>query len=119
MPRFFVLWSCALVAIALLCAAATRPPSRILQNDENAMSRKSPDEPLTVTSDSLAFCHDLAEKIAADLRFAPELAAANIRSVTGIEREGVSLCDAGHLRSGISRLRHALRLVQEHRSRHS
>lgn len=63
------------------------------------------EHPLRVTTDSAAYCGELAERIAAQPGAAQEPA----RSLAA---EGQRLCDTGHVRTGIARLRRALRAAQ-------
>ncbi|WP_439598127.1 hypothetical protein [Falsiroseomonas sp.] len=58
--------------------------------------------PLRVTSDSAAYCRELAGRIAA-------LPAPRPAEEGRLVEEGLRLCDSGHVRTGIARLRRAMR----------
>ncbi|PZW41040.1 hypothetical protein C8P66_12227 [Humitalea rosea] len=82
-----------LLAAALLLLA---PPLRA-----GAAAQGQP-QPLRVTTDSAEYCDVLARRIAA----APE---AGSEPAFTLAEEGRRLCEAGHIRTGIARLRRALR----------
>ncbi len=58
----------------------------------------------TVPQD-LRYCHELAERLEAEPR-------ASHDPVQSLLKEGVELCEAGYVRTGIARLRRAFRLAQ-------
>ncbi|MCH4136676.1 hypothetical protein [Acetobacter fabarum] len=58
--------------------------------------------PVVVTSDSLSFCLELAHLI--DSYSATKSSA----SVSSLKAEGINLCENGHVRPGLVRLRRAL-----------
>jgi hypothetical protein len=60
---------------------------------------------LRVTTDSAEYCAELAERVASLPRGAQEPA-------KRLAEEGKRLCDTGHVRSGIARLRRAIRTAQ-------
>jgi hypothetical protein len=60
---------------------------------------------LRVTTDSAAYCAELAERVAGMPRGAAEPA-------RSLAEEGRRLCETGHVRSGIARLRRAIRQAQ-------
>jgi hypothetical protein len=60
---------------------------------------------LRVTTDSAAYCAELAERVAGMPRGSEEPA-------KSLASEGKRLCDTGHVRSGIARLRRAIRQAQ-------
>ncbi|MBU8538948.1 hypothetical protein [Falsiroseomonas tokyonensis] len=60
------------------------------------------DMPLRVTSDSTSYCRELAGRLSA----LPPPRPARERRVV---EEGLRLCESGHVRTGIARLRRALR----------
>ncbi|NKC31406.1 hypothetical protein [Falsiroseomonas selenitidurans] len=66
-----------------------------------ALAQPSP--PLRVTTDGPAYCRELAARLAA-------LPATPIQRQ--LAAEGLALCDAGHVRTGIAKLRRALRAAQ-------
>jgi hypothetical protein len=61
--------------------------------------------PLRVTTDSSAYCTELAARFAAQATVSPE-------PVRTLAEEGQRLCDTGHVRTGIAKLRRALRATQ-------
>jgi len=75
-----------LIALPLGAVAATEPPVR-------------------VTTDSSAYCVELATRLAAAPRKGEEPA-------RSLAEEGQRLCETGHVRTGIAKLRRALRSVQ-------
>lgn len=58
--------------------------------------------PVVVTSDSLSFCLELAHLV--DSYSATKSSA----SVSNLKNEGMNLCESGHVRPGLVRLRRAL-----------
>ncbi len=58
--------------------------------------------PVIVTSDSLSFCLELAHLVDTYSDTAPS------PSVTSLKTEGMNLCESGHVRLGLVRLRRAL-----------
>jgi hypothetical protein len=63
------------------------------------------DHPVRVTTDSVAYCRELAERVASH----PAATADEVRSLAA---EGQALCDTGYVRTGIAKLRRALRAAQ-------
>jgi hypothetical protein len=63
------------------------------------------DEPLRVTTDSATYCGELAQRVSAQPGSRQEPA----RSLAA---EGKRLCDTGYVRTGIAKLRRALRAAQ-------
>ena len=61
---------------------------------------------VTVTSDSATYCDDLARRL-------PQAASSE---VARLWREGKTLCDQGHVRSGIMQLRRALQLARDEKA---
>ncbi|GAA3661857.1 hypothetical protein GCM10022398_04020 [Acetobacter lovaniensis] len=62
--------------------------------------------PIVVTSDSLSFCLELAHLI--DSYAATKASVSVSVSVSRLETEGMNLCQKGHIRPGLVRLRRAL-----------
>ncbi len=62
------------------------------------------EQPLRVTTDNGAYCQVLLERIAA----APSITHGNAAQLV---QEGRQLCSAGHPRTGIAKLRRALRVA--------
>ena len=60
---------------------------------------------LRVTTDSATYCAELAERVAGMPRGAEEPA-------RSLAEEGKRLCETGHVRTGIARLRRAIRQAQ-------
>jgi hypothetical protein len=60
---------------------------------------------LRVTTDSAAYCAELVERVATLPRGADE-------PTRSLAAEGQRLCETGHVRSGIARLRRAIRQAQ-------
>ncbi|GAN71666.1 MAG: hypothetical protein ABF976_06585 [Acetobacter syzygii] len=58
--------------------------------------------PIVVTSDSLSFCLELAHLIDSYSDDGP------LPTVTHLKKEGMALCENGHVRMGLGRLRRAL-----------
>jgi hypothetical protein len=79
------------VALAAPCAVPTAPAAEL--------------PPVRVTTDSAAYCQELAVRIAAQ----PGPSSAAVRTLA---EEGQRLCDTGHVRTGIAKLRRALRASQ-------
>jgi len=73
------------------------PPSGTAQDAEH--------DPVIVTTDSQDYCHTLERTI-------ETRAPATFRNVRELEQEGAHLCDSGHVRPGIDRLRRALQLLK-------
>jgi hypothetical protein len=65
----------------------------------------SAERQVRVTTDSSAYCQELAARFADQRRAATAEARA-------LAEEGVKLCDEGHARTGIAKLRRALRAAQ-------
>ena len=61
--------------------------------------------PVRVTTDSSAYCTELAVRVAGAPRSAEE-------PVRSLAEEGQRLCETGHVRTGIAKLRRALRAAQ-------
>ena len=61
--------------------------------------------PLSVTTDSSAYCEELAIRVT-------NQPAARQDAVRNLAEEGQRLCDTGHVRTGIAKLRRALRAAQ-------
>ncbi|WP_270935815.1 hypothetical protein [Falsiroseomonas oryzae] len=66
----------------------------------------STENPLRVTTDSSAYCLELASRFAGQ----PGATAEPVRSLA---EEGQRLCENGHVRTGIAKLRRALRASQQ------
>lgn len=64
------------------------------------------EQQVRVTTDSAAYCQELAVRVAA------QPAADTDPAVRSLAEEGQRLCDIGHVRSGIAKLRRALRASQ-------
>ena len=58
--------------------------------------------PVIVTSDSLSFCLELAHLVETYPDTTPSA------SITSLKKEGINLCETGHVRLGLVRLRRAL-----------
>ena len=65
----------------------------------------SPDGPVRVTSDSTAYCAELASRLA-------EQPHGHAEPARSLAEEGQRLCGKGHVRTGIAKLRRALRAAQ-------
>jgi len=63
------------------------------------------ESPARVTTDSVEYCFQLFSRLSVQ---PPDVLA----SVRGLAEEGMRLCETGRTRSGISKLRRALRIVQ-------
>ena len=61
--------------------------------------------PLRVTTDSSAYCGELAARVSNQPGARQEV-------VRNLAEEGQRLCDTGHVRTGIAKLRRALRAAQ-------
>lgn len=68
-------------------------------------STAATDHPLRVTTDSAAYCRELAVRVGAH----PGAGADGVRNLA---EEGKALCATGHVRTGIAKLRRALRAAQ-------
>lgn len=66
------------------------------------------DPPLRVTTDSSAYCESLAARLGA-------LPAGETEPARRLGEEGKMLCASGHVRSGIAKLRRALRAAHAQR----
>lgn len=66
------------------------------------------DPPVQVTTDGVAYCRTLAARLAA-------LPTATDEPALSLGREGRALCENGHVRTGIAKLRRALRATQGER----
>jgi len=64
--------------------------------------------PVRVTTDTVAYCHALAARLAA-------LPAAAAEPALSLAEQGRRLCDSGHPRTGIAKLRRALRAAHGER----
>lgn len=62
------------------------------------------ESPVRVTTDSTAYCRELVVRVSAQPN-----AASDVRSLA---EEGQRLCETGHVRTGIAKLRRALRASQ-------
>ena len=60
----------------------------------------SAEQPLRVTTDSFAYCGELAQRVSAQ-------AAAQQEPTRRMAEEGQRLCETGHVRTGIAKLRRA------------
>jgi hypothetical protein len=79
------------VALAAPCAAPTAPAAEM--------------PPVRVTTDSAAYCQELALRVAAQPGTPSD-------AVRALAEEGQRLCDTGYVRTGIAKLRRALRASQ-------
>lgn len=61
--------------------------------------------PIRITTDSSAYCQELAARLAAQ----PQ---GQLEPALSLGAEGKALCATGHVRSGIAKLRRALRAAQ-------
>jgi hypothetical protein len=61
-------------------------------------------QPARVTTDSSAYCEELSERFAAQPGHMPA-------SAVTLAEEGTRLCRTGHVRTGIAKLRRALRVA--------
>lgn len=99
------------VWFALVVAARAQPT----QTDAPpAQTRLPPPQtdvpPARVTSDSPAFCAQLANQVRQETRAHPP--APVLEEVTTLRQEGTKMCNEGHLRPGILRLRRALQILR-------
>ncbi|GAN53513.1 hypothetical protein [Tanticharoenia sakaeratensis] len=83
-------------SVVLLCAAAP---------DAEQLGWHPASDAVVVTTDSLAYCHTLERTI-------ETRAPASFQNVRLLETQGARLCDSGHVRPGIDRLRRALQLLR-------
>ena len=83
------------IRVALLVAVGVMP----------LPAAASPDGPVRVTTDSTAYCAELVSRLAEQ----PHSHAEPARSLA---EEGQRLCGKGHVRTGIAKLRRALRAAQ-------
>lgn len=63
------------------------------------------DQPLRVTTDSATYCGELLQRVSAQ-------PGAGREPARSLAQQGQRLCDTGHVRSGIAKLRRALRAAQ-------
>ncbi|PWS35464.1 hypothetical protein DFH01_17790 [Falsiroseomonas bella] len=63
------------------------------------------EQPMRVTTDSSAYCTELTQRFAAQATTMPA-------SAVALAEEGQRLCQGGHVRTGIAKLRRALRVQQ-------
>jgi hypothetical protein len=63
------------------------------------------DEPLRVTTDSATYCGELAQRVSTQ-------PGARQEPARSLAAEGKRLCDTGYVRTGIAKLRRALRAAQ-------
>jgi hypothetical protein len=77
--------------------SAAQPQPDMLQPPEQGTQT----QPMTVTSDSQAFCTVLLRAIDSASMPLP-------RDIRALREEGISLCDQGQVRLGVARLRRAL-----------
>lgn len=68
-------------------------------------------EPLQVTTDTPEYCDRLADRVAS-LRLKQTSTAAAPVEADALAADGQHLCDIGHVRGGIARLRRALLLLR-------
>ena len=68
-----------------------------------AASLCSPDGPMTVTSDTKAYCVDLASRVDATGNMPPHARV--------LWELGRSMCENGHVRGGLFRLRRAMQII--------
>ena len=66
--------------------------------------------PVVVTSDTPEYCHRLVDRISELIGTVPQPPPVTVSSLSN---EGQRLCDEGHTRPGILRLRRALMLLEE------
>jgi hypothetical protein len=62
-------------------------------------------QPVRVTTDSSAYCSELQSRLA-------DQPGARAEPARSLAREGRKLCESGHVRTGIAKLRRALRAAQ-------
>jgi len=58
-----------------------------------------------VTTDSIEYCGSLAQRVAA-------LPGGALEPARSLAEDGMRLCDSGHVRTGVAKLRRALRAAQ-------
>lgn len=63
------------------------------------------EQPLRVTTDSSAYCEELAQRVS-------QQPGSRRDPVRSLAEEGQRLCEVGHVRTGIAKLRRALRAAQ-------
>jgi hypothetical protein len=99
LPRkpYLLLAGAVLVALVLLALSQSGPPSVA--------------GPMMVTTDTPAYCNDLAAQVAAAQRAHPAAQPEAAR----LAREGRQMCDNGLIRGGLLRLRRALLLLRGQR----
>ena len=68
-----------------------------------AASLCSPDGPMTVTSDTKDYCINLASRVGA--------ASPKLPHVRVLLESGRTLCETGHVRGGLFRLRRAMQII--------
>ncbi len=98
----------ALLAVASVAAQPQSPPPA----QTGVMTQEPPTAQqgaLTVTTDTTAYCDDLADRIAAEQRAHP---AAAVPEVRALAEEGQHMCDSGLIRGGLTRLRRALLMLE-------
>jgi hypothetical protein len=66
--------------------------------------------PVVVTTDTPEYCHRLIDRVSALIGSGPQPPSVTVRSLS---TEGRQLCDEGHTRPGILRLRRALMLLEQ------
>jgi hypothetical protein len=77
------------------------PPALVLALAVSAAAEPEP----RVTTDTVEYCGSLAARLAA-------LPAAGSEPSRSLAKEGVRLCGNGHVRTGVAKLRRALRAAQ-------
>jgi hypothetical protein len=92
--RHVLLAGAALAALALLVLSQAGAPS-----DPG---------PMTVTTDTIAYCDELAEKVDAEREAHPP----GDPEIGRLAAEGRQMCDTGLIRGGLIRLRRALLLLE-------
>ncbi len=98
-----MLLGASLVLTTLACGTAVLAAPDGLTN--GAANGNAPDAAMIVTSDSSAYCHTLSGAI--------EAHGALPREVRDLKVEGDGLCNGGHIRGGIARLRRALLVLHK------
>ncbi len=68
-----------------------------------AASLCSPDDPMTVTSDTKGYCINLASRVDAASPMPPH--------VRALSELGRTMCEHGHVRGGLFRLRRAMQII--------
>lgn len=97
--------SLALTTLACGSAVLAAPDGPANGAHNGAQDDDAPDAAMIVTSDSSAYCHTLSDAIQAH--------GALPREVRDLKLEGDGLCNAGHVRGGIVRLRRALLVLHK------